>query len=741
MDIYLAAVILLGALAVSDIIVGVSNDAVNFLNSSIGSKVASRYMIFMIASFGLIAGVTFSKGMMEVARKGIFQPEFFTMPDLIIIFLAVMLTDIILLDLFNSFGLPTSTTVSIVFELLGAAVAISAIKAMKTGEGLSGILKYINSGKALTIIFGILLSVVVAFITGAFIQFFSRLLFTFDFKKRVRRYGALWGGVALSSIMYFILIKGAKGSTFITKANLEWIKSHTILIILISFAISAVILQILLLLTRVSILKIIVLIGTFALAMAFAANDLVNFIGVPLAGLSAYKASSGLTDPLNGTMSELQKATSSHTLLLILAGIIMAITLWYSRKARNVTKTEINLSRQEEGLERFGSSPLSRSIVRFFTSSSEGLKKIIPDFILTAINSRFVQVKEQSERDESEQPSFDLIRASVNLMVASVLISIATSMKLPLSTTYVTFMVAMGTSFSDRAWGRESAVYRVAGVITVIGGWFITAILAFSVAGIFALVMYYLKLPGVFIIILLGAFAVYKNHHLHISREKEEKGYDIFNLKKVKDEMYAITVTFEHTGYFLKNVAEVLNKGFSGVKREDRSLLRSCKRDSKRIQTESNIITANIFKTLRLLLKSNPKYSANYSQTISALQGIADCEKDIILRAFNHIENNHKGLLKVQLNELGELKNLITDTLESASKAMIEKDKISMTKIMENEKLIKKYIDMIDENQIGRIKDNSSKTRLSILFYGFTRDLRRIGTHTIKLITIFHDSF
>ncbi|MCK4889194.1 MAG: inorganic phosphate transporter, partial [Candidatus Aminicenantes bacterium] len=355
-------------------IVGVSNDAVNFLNSSIGSKVASRYMIFMIASFGLIAGVTFSKGMMEVARKGIFHPEFFTMPDLIIIFLAVMLTDIILLDMFNSFGLPTSTTVSIVFELLGAAVAMSVIKISRSGEGFSNIIKYINTGKALAIIFGILLSVIVAFITGALIQFISRLIFTFDFKKRVRRYGAVWGGIALSSIMYFILIKGAKGSTFITSETLTWIKSNTILILFISFLIFAFILEILLLLTRVNILKIIVLIGTFALAMAFAANDLVNFIGVPLAGLSAFKASAGMENPLTGAMTELQKATSSHTVLLLIAGIIMAITLWYSRKAKTVTKTELSLSRQEEGFERFGSSALSRSVVRIFTSTSDGFK-------------------------------------------------------------------------------------------------------------------------------------------------------------------------------------------------------------------------------------------------------------------------------------------------------------------------------------------------------------------------------
>ncbi len=740
MDIYLAAVIMLGALAISDIIVGVSNDAVNFLNSSIGSKVASRYMIFMIASLGLIAGVTFSKGMMEVARKGIFHPEFFTMPDLMIIFLAVMLTDIILLDLFNSFGLPTSTTVSIVFELLGAAVIMSVIKVMNSGEGLSGVIKYINTAKALTIIFGILLSVVVAFASGAIIQFLSRLIFTFDFKKRIKRYGSLWGGIALASIMYFILIKGAKGSTFITKETLSWIKSNTMLIILISFVVSAIFLQILMLISRINILKIIVLIGTFALAMAFAANDLVNFIGVPLAGLSAYKASGSLADPLNGTMNELQKTTSSHTFLLILAGIIMAITLWYSRKAKSVTKTEINLGRQEEGIERFGSSPLSRSVVRVFTSTSDGLKRIMPKKVLCALNNRFKAVSESEDTENSERPSFDLIRASVNLMVASVLISFATSMKLPLSTTYVTFMVAMGTSFSDRAWGRESAVYRVAGVLTVISGWFLTALLAFTVSGIFALIMYFLKLPGVILIILTGAFMIYKNHHVHASREKEDKAYDIFNLRKVKDENYAISITFEQAGFFLKNVADVLKTGFSGILNENRVLLRSCRIDSKRIQNEANIIAANIFKTLRLLHKSAPKPNTDYSNTISALQGIADCERDIINRAYNHVENNHKGLLDSQLRELNELKDVIIETLENSSKAMIARNKTGLAKTIKNGERIKELIDKFDTNQISRIRDESSKTRLSILFYGFTRDLRRIGTHTIKLITIFKDS-
>jgi len=741
MDIYLAAVIVLGGLAISDIIVGVSNDAANFLNSSIGSKVASRYVIFMMASLGLLAGVTFSKGMMEVARKGIFHPELFTMPDLILIFLAVMLTDILLLDMFNSFGLPTSTTVSIVFELLGAAVAMSVIKVVKAGETFSAIINYINTAKAFMIIFGILLSVIFAFVVGAIVQFFSRLIFTFDFKKRIKRYGSLWGGMALASITYFIMIKGAKGSTFVTPEALSWIKSHTVLIIFISFTISAFFLQILISFTKINFLKIIILIGTFALAMAFAANDLVNFIGVPLAGLSAFKAASEMANPLTGAMTALQKSTSSHTILLLIAGLIMGLTLWYSRKAKTVSRTEINLGRQEEGIERFGSSPLSRSVVRLSASISDGIRRIIPNKVISLINNRFKVVNNSSLAEEGEKPSFDLIRASVNLMVASVLISIATSMKLPLSTTYVTFMVSMGTSFSDRAWGRESAVYRVAGVFTVIGGWFVTAFLAFSVSGIFALILFYLKIPGFFLISLFGGIIIYRNHRKHKSREKEVKGYEIFNLKKIKDEDYAIKMTFEHAGYFLKDVAHILKMGFDGVKNENRQVLLSCTKDSKRIQTEANIITANIFKTLRLLQKSDPKHSADYSNTISALQGIADCERDIIIRAYNHIDNNHEGLLDSQLEELKQLKDVIINTLESSSKAMIAKDKKKLSRVIKNEKPIKTLINKFDRNQIRRIQDNTSKTRLSILFYGFTRDLRRIGNHTIKLINIFNDSF
>jgi len=742
MDIYLAAIFILGLLAVSDLIVGVSNDAVNFLNSSVGSKVAPRYIIFIIASLGMLAGVTFSKGMMEVARKGIFHPKFFSMPELMMIFLAVMLTDVLLLDLYNTFGLPTSTTVSIVFELLGAAVAVSLIKISQSGEGIASLVKYINTAKALAIITGILLSVVVAFIVGAVVQFFTRLLFTFDFAKKLRRYGALWGGLALSVIIYFILIKGAKGSAIITPEALAWIKSHTGTILLATFAACAILLQLLMLLTKINILKPIVLVGTFALAMAFAANDLVNFIGVPLAGMNAYQVAQTAADPLTTNMAALQKAVPSNTMFLLLAGLIMAITLWFSRKARTVTATEINLGRQDEGAERFGSSAVSRTVVRMFTSLSDGIHKIIPRPVFKSMDRRFDTTKAKIETaPDGDTPSFDLVRASVNLVVASALISLATSMKLPLSTTYVTFMVAMGSSFSDRAWGRDSAVYRVTGVFTVIGGWFLTAFMAFTVAGLFALSIHFLGAPGVIGIIIIGVLIISRNHRIHKKREKEEEVSEIFNLKKVKDHKYAIATTFEHAGYFLEEVAAILDTTYDGLSNMNRQFLKNARKESKKVRVWANIIMANTFKTLRLLQKEDPVYTQKYARTVSVLQEIAECQRDAIRRAYDHVDNNHKPMLEVQLDELKQIKELVVQLLRESALAMKQKNIDNCKTIETSKESLIRLQKGFDRNQVKRIQDESSKTRLSILFYGFIRDSNLIAEQTLSLLKIFQESF
>ncbi|MEE4271792.1 MAG: inorganic phosphate transporter [Thermoanaerobaculales bacterium] len=741
MEFFQIAILILFGLAISDLIVGVSNDAVNFLNSSIGSKVAPRNVIMIIASLGMLAGVTFSSGMMEVARKGIFHPQFFTMPELMTIFLAVMLTDILLLDLYNTFGLPTSTTVSIVFELLGAAVAVSLLKLHEAGDTLGRVVEYINTGKALTIIFGILLSVVVAFAVGALVQFISRIIFTFDYEKRLRRYGALWGGVALSSITYFILIKGSKGASFITPEVSDYIKGNTLLILLGSFGVCAVLLQVLLSFTRVSILKVIVLIGTFALAMAFAANDLVNFIGVPLAGLSSYQVAAATSDPMNTTMEALAGKVPGNTVLLLMAGAIMVITLWVSRKARSVTKTEIRLGRQDEGFERFESTVLSQTIVRLVSSIFDSVGRLFPRGLRRTVNRRFDRSEHRPVPGvDGTVPSFDLIRASVNLMVASALISLATSFKLPLSTTYVTFMVAMGTSLSDQAWGRDSAVYRVSGVLTVIGGWFFTAMMAFTVSSIFATAIFFGGGWAVAAILLLAAFIIYRTHHIHRKREAVEDSTEVFNLRKIKDAKAASEATSQHAGILLAEVSKVIYLSFNALFAQDRIQLKEAREKQRRVQRWSNIIAANIFKVFRLLQWEAVQDSRRYAHTISTLQEISESLRDIVVRAHLHVANNHSGLLEDQKTELGKIRDIVCDILDRTSKNLRTGKCPDCSEISSRNREIRLLVDDFDENQVKRIQDNASKTRLSILFYSLAWDALKIAESATHVLAVFEES-
>ena len=739
MDFYSAAVVVLIVLAISDLIVGVSNDAVNFINSSLGSRVAPRAVIMTIASLGILAGVTFSSGMMEVARKGIFHPQLFTMPELMALFLAVMLTDIVLLDLYNTFGLPTSTTVSIVFELLGAAVAVSLIKINQLGQSVGALVDYINTGKALAIVFGILLSVIVAFCSGAVVQMITRLLFTFDFRARMKRYGALWGGVALASITFFILIKGAKGASFITPETLAWIQTHTWTLLLIAFGASAAVLQMLLWFTRVNILKPIVLAGTFALAMAFAANDLVNFIGVPLAGMSAYEVASASGDLATCSMEALKKPVRSDTLYLLLAGAVMVVTLWLSRKARTVSKTELHLGRQDEGLERFESTVLSQKVVRVVASFLTMVKTVMPIRVRALVARRLAR-REERVLPEGDGPApFDLLRASVNLMVASALISMATSLKLPLSTTYVTFMVSMGSSLSDQAWGRESAVYRVTGVLTVIGGWFFTAFMAFFVSSVVAVAIYFLQVPAVVGLLGVVILLVIRNRRVHHHRAKEDEALEVFNLRKIQDAPAAIRVSFEHAGLFLEEVQRTLTAGFDGLFAEDLAGLRRVRRSKKRVQRWANILVANMFKVLRLLQREQVHETRRYTEIIATLQEIAESQRDIVIRAYLHVANNHAGLLDIQKQELERVKITVASLLDQTAVALRSKQKPNLAALETGHADLRHLIDTFDRNQIQRIQSNTSKTRLSILFYGFMWDALKIAGDTCRLAEIFRD--
>jgi phosphate/sulfate permease len=739
-EFFMIGVGILIAIAIFDIMVGVSNDAVNFLNSSIGSGVATRRTIMIIASLGIMAGVTFSSGMMEVARKGIFHPEFFTMPELLTVFLAVMITDIILLDLFNTYGMPTSTTVSIVFELLGAAVAVSLLKILSAGDSLATIVTYINSAKAITIIMGILLSVAVSFVCGAVAQLLTRLLFTFDYRQRIKRYGALWGGMALTSITYFILVKGAKGASFMTAENIAWIKGNTLLLIGIIFVACVVILQVLLLL-RVNILKPIVLIGTFALAMAFAANDLVNFIGVPLAGLHAFKAAMASADPMTATMGALGQKVRSETLYLLAAGVIMVLTIWLSRKARSVTETEISLSQQDEGAERFESIALSRAIVRLVLHIFDTAKLVVPKPIRQLISRRLDPTAAPLPSEGGTTASFDLLRASVNLMMASAVVSYATSNKLPLSTTYVTFMVAMGSSFADQAWGRESAVYRITGVLTVIGGWFMTAVIAFTCAAAFATVIFYGQGFGVIFLILLAAGLIYNAHCKHREISGEAKKEQIFNLKSVEEPHTAIETTFEHMGVLLHEIRTSLDETLDALFRENPDRLRVQRKRVKKIQRWSNVISANVFKAMRVLSQTGLAVSNKYPQTIRRMQKLSDGQRDIVLRSYRHVGNHHKGLLPVQIEELQQVRQMLNSILLEVEETFQRQHTADLDGLRKKDAELRALAATLDDRQAARIHDNTSKTRLSILYYAIVGNAMMLSKQNLELLEIFDQSF
>ena len=740
-EVYYVIVGMLILFAIFDLVVGVTNDAVNFLNSSIGSKAAPFLTIMIIASLGILAGVTFSGGMMEVARKGIFHPEFFTMPELLTIFLAVMITDIMLLDLFNTHGLPTSTTVSIVFELLGAAVALSLIKILVQANGGLALWDYINTAKALAIVGGILLSIVVAFTSGALMQLISRLLFTFDYKERLNRYGAVWGGVAMTAITFFILVKGSKGATSMDAATMAWIKNNSLTIMAGIFVVSAVVFQVLLSVFKVNILKPIVLVGTFALAMAFAANDLVNFIGVPLAGLNAFQNAIASADPMNVTMEALSKKVQSQTFIMLIAGAIMVITLWVSKKAKTVTETELSLGQQDEGMERFESVWLSRRIVNLFDSLFNSVKDITPPQLREAIAKRVTPLTETTHVSQKEKPSFDLVRASVNLMVASAVVSFATSLKLPLSTTYVTFMVAMGSSFSDQAWGRESAVFRVTGVLTVIGGWFMTAFIAFVAAFIAANIIYHFSIIGIVGLIIFVGVMVWKNKKKHEGQEKTKEEITIFHLKKVENFKESVSDTFDHLAYQLKGIRESFDTTFDALFDEDIETLRTERKRVKQFQMSTNIIIANIFKVLRLLQQEENQISYNYYQIIRRLQKLSDGHRDTVIRSTMHVANSHKGLLDVQVEELKEIKKVILYILHQVEMALSQKDIVDCHHIGAQFHYLRELTDDFNANQIERIRDESSKTRLSIMFYAISGNCVMMAKQTVKLLEIFNEAF
>ena len=739
MEIYLFLVIILFVLAASDLVVGVSNDAVNFLNSAIGSKVAPRHIILLVAGLGILVGTTFSSGLMEVARKGIFNPDMFFFEEIMIIFLAVMITDVLLLDLYNTFALPTSTTVSIVFELLGAAVAVSILKLLSAGEDFAGFVAFINSSKAIAIISGILLSIVVAFSAGAIIQFVTRLIFTFDFQSRIKRYGAIWGSIALTAITFFILIKGAKGVSFLTKETTVWILGNTEIILLFSLVIWFIVIQSLLIFTKVNILKPIVLIGTFALALAFAGNDLVNFIGVPLAGMNSYEIAFQDSNPLTVLMEGLIQPIQSNTIILLLAGVIMVAALWFSKKSRSVTKTEVNLSRQVEGFERFESSTLSRAIVRMNMGLSNAYKTITPKTIQTAINKRFENARPLTKSDSA--PAFDLLRASVNLMVASMLISFATSLKLPLSTTYVTFMVAMGTSLADKAWGRESAVYRVTGVLTVIGGWFFTAFMAFTVSAVFAIIIYYGGFIATAGLLLVAAFILTRTFIFHREKNKDEEEIEDTFEQSMQSGLDGTVSTLGAIKNFLNSSIEIIENAISGLYKEDRISLKATRKKAKKLNKKARLLTTNIFRIVQMLEEKEIKSGKKFGRMINSIQDISLSSRSIAQNCYDHIENNHAKPYEDEFESIQQLIDFLKKEIAEADEILTSIDFSKLDEFKETVVMFKAVADNFDLTQIARIKENKTSVRSSLLYLRISSDIESISGYLQSLLTSMRSTY
>ena len=749
-SIYLYMIIALAILAIADLVVGVSNDAVNFLNSAIGSKAISFKTIMIVASLGVAVGAVFSSGMMEVARKGIFNPSEFMFNEIMIIFMAVMITDILLLDFFNSVGMPTSTTVSIVFELLGAAVAIALIKIVHEGGSFGDVINYINTSKASQIIFGILLSVVIAFSVGAFVQWVSRVLLSYNFEKKKAWVGALFGGLALTAITYFIFMKGLKGTSYAKQSfdilgggiMKDFLENQVLSIVVVSSILWSLLSYVFIVFAKANIYRLIIIVGTFALALAFSGNDLVNFIGVPVAAYNSFLAWSASGVPATEfPMDVLASQVPTNNLLLFGAGIIMVLTLWFSTKAKNVVKTSIDLASQGETKERFQPNALSRGFVRFAMTVSQMSSYILPKSIQLKIEKQFeAPVIKVSKERAHDLPAFDLVRAAVNLMVAAVLISIATSYKLPLSTTYVTFMVAMGSSLADRAWGAESAVYRVAGVINVIGGWFFTAFSAFIAAGLVAYLLN-LNLVVMFPILLVVALALLiRSSIVHNKKSKEVKAEDSL----IKAESSSVQGVIHESASNIANVVKRGNRIYSnaikGLAKQDLLSLKKNKKQVDKLGEEVEELRDNIFYFIKNLDESSVGASNFYLNVLGYLQDMTQSLEYISKMSHKHVNNNHKKLKFNQIKELREVDNsietLFNKTNEAFDSRSFEKIGSILSRKSETFNLLTEKI----QKQVERTRTEESSPKNTTLYFGVLLETKDLLTATMNLLEEYHNA-
>ena len=751
-NLYLYILLALSVLAIADLIVGVSNDAVNFLNSAVGSKAISFRTIMIVASIGIAAGSIFSSGMMEVARKGIFNPELFFFDEIMFVFLAVMITDILLLDFFNTIGMPTSTTVSIVFELLGAALAMSIIKVTANGDDLATVAQYINNEKALQIIAGILLSVVIAFTIGALVQWVTRLWLSFNFLNRSNVSNAIFGGIALASISNFILIKGIKGTAFSAATYsftdgmslIAFIESNTLLVALIAFFVWFLI-SIGLLLMGLSMYKFIIAAGTFSLALAFAGNDLVNFIGVPIAAYQSYElwtASGALASEYN--MAVLSNAVKTPTLFLLGSGMVMVLTLWFSKKARYVADTEINLAREGESRERFKPNFLSRAIVKFTIQASNYVSYLVPDPVLERINKQFERpsTKNVVLKKNELPPAFDMVRASVNMALAGILISIATSMKLPLSTTYVTFMVAMGTSLSDRAWGAESAVYRVAGVLNVIGGWFGTAIIALLSSGLILTLIYYGRGTAIILLLVSAAVIIIRNYLAYNKRQKEEA--EQFFIKRAESITLkgVINESAKNVENVIRRSRSIIELNIEGLSKQDAEKLKQGRKEVKTLSSEIEDVRASVFHFIQNLEDSSVQASAFYISMVNQLNNISQSLEYISKMCNDHVLNNHSKLRYTQLRDLREIKEQFEkDIFNQTADSLKGLSQEGITELLDRKDRLESIITQKIDTHVQDIRNEDSSPKNTTLYFSLLLESKDFLNAITSLITEYYKSY
>ena len=750
-NIYLLMIIALGFLAVADLVVGVSNDAVNFLNSAIGSKAISFRTIMIVASLGIACGAIFSSGMMEVARKGIFNPGEFYFAEIMFIFMAVMITDILLLDFFNTVGMPTSTTVSIVFELLGAAVAMALIKIGADNGSLTDVINYINTEKATQIIFGILLSVVISFSVGALVQWVSRMLLSYNFEKKATWAGALFGGVALSSIIYFILMKGIGGTSFAGKSFdliggqtiKSFLETSVVAILAANLALWTLFSYSLMRYAKVNIYKVIIGVGTFALALAFAGNDLVNFIGVPIAAWQSYEAweASGIL-ATEFSMNVLDSKVPTPTFLLFASGMIMVATLWFSKKARYVADTEINLAREGESKERFQPNFLSRGIVRFAVTISQVTSSILPIGIRQKIGNQFVRPTITLSKEKTYQlPAFDMVRAAVNLMVAGILISIATSYKLPLSTTYVTFMVAMGTSLADRAWGAESAVYRVAGVLNVIGGWFGTAIIAFVAAGTILALISFGKGAAIAILLFAAILLLVRNYISYNRKSKEIKAEDSLNKAESSSIQGVIKESAENIANVIKRSNRIYSNSINGLSRLDLILLKKNKKQGDKLSSEIEDLRDHTFYFIKNLDEAHIGASNFYINVLGHLTDIAQSLEYIGKVSYKHVNNNHKKLKYNQIKELTEIDTKLEDIFNKTQKAFDEHSFEQIGNILDKKQELYDMVLQKIEKQVTRTRTEESSPKNTTLYFTLLLETKDLITAMMNLLELYYEKY